>query len=456
MNRAGPEPITGRGEARLFSPMDAPDPLDGLTLRPQRRVTVPISFTGDIAGFLFDLLSDIEAIVWEADADTLAVEFVNDRVRDLLGHEPMDMIAVPGFWSDAIVYPDDRDAFLEAERRVVAEGVSRVTYRALSTRGEVVWLASVAHLTIDQEGRRRIRGVETDVTALKAAEERARESEERFRLLSEASRDSVIVHSGGTILEVNQAFCDQFGWTPEEALALRPEDYVDAGSIALIEARVDDGDSRVYEIVGTHRSGARRWYAAQSRETRYHGELARVVVLTDITEMKQREARALHDANHDQLTGLPNRAAFDRRIADELARRPEGHVVGMLFCDLNGFKLVNDEHGHAAGDSLLRLVAQRLASVVRTSDPVFRLGGDEFVILLPHLPADDAVRVVELMCGRLLEVFAPTFSVGPASVQIGVAVGTAMCPADGATADELVRHADLAMYADKRATKLGR
>ena len=117
---------------------------------------------------------------------------------------------------------------------------------------------------------------------------------------------------------------------------------------------------------------------------------------------------------------------------------------------------MNDEHGHAAGDSLLRLVAQRLASVVRTSDPVFRLGGDEFVILLPHLPADDAVRVVELMCGRLLEVFAPTFSVGPASVQIGVAVGTAMCPADGATADELVRHADLAMYADKRATKLGR
>src|SRR5581483_3796668 len=112
--------------------MDATDPLDGLTARPERRVTVPISFTGDIAGFLFDLLSDIEAIVWEADADTLAVEFVNDRVRDLLGHEPMDMIAVPGFWGDTIVHPDDREAFLEAERRITSEGVSRLTYRALS------------------------------------------------------------------------------------------------------------------------------------------------------------------------------------------------------------------------------------------------------------------------------------------------------------------------------------
>ncbi len=436
--------------------MDATDPLDGITVRPQRRVTVPISFTGDIAGFLFDLLSDIEAIVWESDADTLAVEFVNDRVRDLLGHEPMDMIAVPGFWSDTIVHPNDRDAFLEGERRVLREGVSRLTYRALSSGGDVVWLSSVAHLTIDQEGRRRIRGVETDVTALKRAEELARESEQRFRLLSEASRDSVIVHSGGTILEVNQAFCDQFGWTPEEALTLRPEDYIAAESIGIVRARIADGESGVYEIVGRHRGGARRWYAAQSQETRYHGELARVVVLTDITEMKQREARALHDASHDPLTGLPNRAAFDRRLEEEIARRGEEQVLGVLFCDLNGFKLVNDDHGHAAGDSLLQLVAQRLGSVVRTSDPVFRLGGDEFVILLPHLSAAEADHVVELMRARLLKVFAPTFSVGPTSVQIGVAVGTAMCPADGTTAEALLRHADLAMYAHKRASKPSR
>jgi diguanylate cyclase (GGDEF)-like protein/PAS domain S-box-containing protein len=436
--------------------MDATDPLDGLTARPERRVTVPISFTGDIAGFLFDLLSDIEAIVWESDADTLAVEFVNDRVRDLLGHEPMDMIAVPGFWVDKIVHPDDRDAFLEAERTVLSDGVSRLTYRALSTSGEVVWLASVAHLAIDQEGRRRIRGVETDVTALKRAEEQALESEERFRLLSEASRDSVIVHSRGSILEVNRAFCEQFGWTPEEALTLRLEDYVAAESLALVQAHIDEGRTGVYEITGVHRGGGRRWYTAQSRETRYHGRLSRVVVLTDITEMKEREARALHDANHDPLTGLPNRAAFVRRLDEELGRRADGHVLGMLFCDLNGFKLVNDEHGHAAGDSLLKLVARRLASVVRTSDPVFRLGGDEFVILLPLLPEADAAHVIELMRGRLLKIFTPTFSVGPAAVQIGVAVGTAMCPADGTTADALVRHADLAMYAHKRESKRGR
>jgi PAS domain-containing protein len=116
---------------------DAADHTDLPTLRHERRITVPISFTGDIAGFLFDLLSNIDAIVWEADADTLTVEFVNDRVRDLLGHEPMDMVAVPGFWAETIVHPDDRDAFTAAEQEVLRRGVSR--------------------LAIDQEGRRRVR-----------------------------------------------------------------------------------------------------------------------------------------------------------------------------------------------------------------------------------------------------------------------------------------------------------
>ncbi len=430
---------------------DAPD--EPQRPRPTRRVTVPISFSGDIAGFLFDLLSDIEAIVWEADADTLAVEFVNDRVLDLLGYEPMDMIAVPDFWSETVVHPDDRELYLASSAQVLTAGVSRVTYRALSRDERVVWLSSVAHLTVDQEGRRRIRGLETDVTAMKSAEEQARESEERFRLLSGASRDSVIVHTGGTIVEVNQAFCDQFGWSAEEALALRPEDYIAPESIAVATTRLADGSTGAFEIAGVHRSGARRWYAAQSQETRYHGELARVVVLTDITDLKEREARALHEASHDQLTGLPNRAAFERRLEQELARREPGHVLGMLFCDLNGFKRVNDDHGHAAGDSLLRLVAHRLGSVVRTSDPVFRLGGDEFVILLPLLPEADAERVVDVMRRRLLTVFAPSFSVGPAAVHVGVAVGTAMCPRDGTTADALVGHADTAMYVHKRMSK---
>ena len=433
--------------------MDSTDPADQTPEpTPHRRVSVPISFTGDIGGFLFDLLSDIDAIVWEADADTLAIEFVNDRVHDLLGYDPMDMVAEPGFWSTQIVHPDDRDAFLASEDEVLARGVARVTYRALSATGAVVWLSSVARLTTDHSGRRRVRGVETDVTAMKRAEEEARESEERFRLLSEASRDSVIVRAGGVIVEVNQAFCDQFGWTPEEAVGLRPEDYIVPESIALAAERLAQDLSGEFEIEGIHRSGTRRWYSVQVREARFHGQMARVVVLTDITAMRRREQRALHDASHDELTGLPNRAAFARRLGEELERRRPDHVLGMLYCDLNGFKGVNDSLGHAAGDALLQLAAQRLVSVVRTSDPVFRVGGDEFVILLPLLPAAAAARVVDLMKQRIVKVFAPSFSVARTAARVGVAVGTAMSPPT-MTAEDLIERADQAMYVHKRYLK---
>jgi diguanylate cyclase (GGDEF)-like protein/PAS domain S-box-containing protein len=435
--------------------MDAASNTESPRLRHERRIAVPMSFTGDIAGFLFDLLSDIDAIVWEADAGTLTVEFVNDRVRDLLGHDPVDMIAVPGFWADTIVHPDDRDAFIASEQEVLKRGVARLTYRALSSDGAPVWLSSVARLTIDQEGRRRVRGVETDVTAMKRAEEQARESEQRFRLLSEASRDAVIVRSGDAIVEVNQAFCEQFGWSPDEALRLLPGDYLAPESVALVTQRPAGGPVEPVEVIGLDRHGASRCYSAQSREARFEGRLAQVVVLTDITDLKRREERARHDATHDPLTGLPNRAALEHRLEAELAQRDPDHLLGLLFCDLNRFKEVNDTHGHAAGDSLLRLAAQRLTSVVRTSDPVFRLGGDEFVILLPHLAVAEAERVVELMRRRLASVFAPSFSIGLATVRVGVAVGTAMCPTHGSTADALVAHADVAMYAHKRATKAG-
>jgi diguanylate cyclase (GGDEF)-like protein/PAS domain S-box-containing protein len=313
----------------------------------------------------------------------------------------------------------------------------------------------VARLTIDQEGRRRVRGIETDVTALKRAEEQARDSEARFRLLSDASRDSVVVHAGGTAVEVNQAFCRQFGWSPEEALGLQPEGYVAPESIDLLRAQRVAGSTAAFELIGLHRSGERRWYSALGRETRFHGELAQVLVLTDITELKRRETAALHDAEHDRLTGLQNRVAFDRRLELELelGRREPGRMLGMLYCDLNGFKAVNDSLGHAAGDAVLQRCAELLRSVVRESDPVFRVGGDEFVILLPRLSEAEAECVTALKRDQLHSAFASGVALGTTTADVGVAVGSAICPRDGRAAEVLVHHADAAMYADKRAAR---
>src|SRR5689334_24419245 len=104
--------------------MDLIDPADhAAEPSPPQRASAPISFTGDAGGFLFAVLRDIDAIVWEADAESFAMEFVNDRVADLLGYEPADMVSVPGFWSTRIVHPEDRDVFLASEAEVLERGV---------------------------------------------------------------------------------------------------------------------------------------------------------------------------------------------------------------------------------------------------------------------------------------------------------------------------------------------
>ena len=156
-------------------------------------------------------------------------------------------------------------------------------------------------------------------------------------------------------------------------------------------------------------------------------------------------------AEHDGLTGLPNRTLFGDRLARALAHARRNDLpVAVMLVDLDRFKEVNDSLGHAAGDELLRQVAQRLRSCVRDEDTVARLGGDEFALLLPHVSGvDGAVRVAR----RLLEVFGTPVQLGASEVVVTPSVGISLFPQDGDEADEIVEGADAAMY---RAKELGR
>jgi diguanylate cyclase (GGDEF)-like protein len=154
-----------------------------------------------------------------------------------------------------------------------------------------------------------------------------------------------------------------------------------------------------------------------------------------------------HKANHDGLTGLLNRVGFRQRIDSALARvGSDGGQVGLLFVDLNGFKLVNDLHGHEAGDELIRQAAARLSAICRGDDDVARLGGDEFAIILTGVQRDDQVRVAER---RVRQAFAEPFVVSETTTSISASVGGGIWPDDGRTVKDLVRKADAAMYVDK-------
>lgn len=162
-----------------------------------------------------------------------------------------------------------------------------------------------------------------------------------------------------------------------------------------------------------------------------------------------REAQLVLRAHHDDLTGLPNRALLHERLLQELAHaRRNGDQLALLFLDLDRFKSVNDTLGHDSGDQLLRVAAARLSACVRESDTVARLGGDEFVVLLAGL--NNPLQAAAL-AGQILELLSQPFQISGSECFIGASIGVSVFPADGTTADELLKHADIAMYRAKAA-----
>ena len=175
-----------------------------------------------------------------------------------------------------------------------------------------------------------------------------------------------------------------------------------------------------------------------------------VLTLRDVTEQRQLEHTLKHWAFHDALTGLPNRLLFQDRIAQGVARAQRGGtIVGVLFMDLDDFKVVNDTMGHTVGDELLVAAAKRLSSVVRDSDTAARLGGDEFAILIEHVQDTAAV---EAFAERIVHAFGEPFALSGGSAITTATVGIATTE-DGADVDDLLRQADLALYAAKAAGK---
>ncbi|HET7794048.1 MAG TPA: diguanylate cyclase [Rhizobacter sp.] len=175
-------------------------------------------------------------------------------------------------------------------------------------------------------------------------------------------------------------------------------------------------------------------------------------MMVDITALKETEFKARHMALHDSLTGLANRSGLEADLGALLDQaRRDGSQVALCFVDLDGFKNVNDQHGHEAGDTLLRMAAQRIASCTRSHDMVARLGGDEFVVVLTQL--HDPAEIVPAL-ERVVEVLSTPFSVGGGvEARIGASLGVAVFPQDGGDVDSLLSKADAAMYAAKRTGK---
>ena len=255
-------------------------------------------------------------------------------------------------------------------------------------------------------------------------------------------------------LRVNQKLCQMVGYTREELLKMTIYDLThpeDKGVGAAGRQQLMSGEisTRTVERRCVRKDGTVIWLRRTISMVRdAHGEPAYFIrVMEDITERKRLEHALQHLADHDRLTGLPNRGLIHDRLqhaVDQGARRT--WIVGVMFIDLDRFKIVNDTLGHAMGDRLLSTVSERLQHCVRTDDTVGRLGGDEFAIVLTQLAhVHDAERVAH----KVLNALSTPVDLDGHEAFVSASIGIALYPNDGDTADTLLRNADAAMYRAK-------
>ena len=176
-----------------------------------------------------------------------------------------------------------------------------------------------------------------------------------------------------------------------------------------------------------------------------------VSLFTDITELKAYQKQLEHIAHSDVLTGLSNRTLFADRLQQAMSQTMRrDNSLAVVYLDLDGFKAVNDQYGHDVGDELLINIAQRMKDVLRECDTLARIGGDEFTAVLVDL---DKPQDCEPVLARLLQVTSEPLRLGEALLQISASIGVSFYPNDNVNADQLMRHADQAMYQAKQAGK---
>ena len=285
------------------------------------------------------------------------------------------------------------------------------------------------------------------------------DSEERLRNLVEYAGDDIFVHDfDGNILRANQVACENMGYTWNELKTMNVSDIsqdFDKERYMSIVSSLEPG--KPLTIESEHRRKDGSTYPVEIRLGCYHLRNVPMMVLLarDITERNLIAERIHYMATHDGLTNLPNRRLSQERLGDAVATaRRNDDLVAVLFLDLDGFKTVNDSHGHEAGDLLLRHVAERLRDCVRETDTVGRHGGDEFTIILTSIKDREGIVNV---CKKIIESLSQTIPLDDddtnIKANIGASIGIAMYPEHGSTPGTILQAADAAMYRVKQSGK---
>jgi len=375
----------------------------------------------------------------------------SDKLFDMLGYDGAEEVVGKNMFS--FIEPEYHKKASGSIAEMLAGTLSGTSdYPLIKKDGSRLFVEANGEVLRDKNGNpRQLLFIDRDVTGRK-------EIESRLRSLSVAVEQSpvsvVITDLEGIIQYVNPMFSEITGYSLEEAIGqhtrILNSGFTDRSVFEQLWETMREGRSWTGQFINKRKNGETFWEEAHispvldgnGAATQY------VAVKLDITKRKEVEERINHLALHDPLTDLPNRSLFSRMLQQsiELAGR-HGYRLALMFMDLDHFKTVNDTHGHAVGDLVLKQSADRMRQSVRASDTVGRIGGDEFVILLPRIAAEtDAWHVAE----KLRQAMEVPFEVEGCDIRLSASVGIAIYPDHGRQENELSKHADTAMYRAKQ------
>ncbi len=369
------------------------------------------------------------------------IALANPAAAQALGYAQQEMVGLPV--GDIVT---DASPLVPEEK----EGTGSVESRFMTKDGQTIpVLVSVSRLEADGRHHQIIYAAR-DITRQKAAE---RELRLAAKVMDTVSNAIMVADAEANICLVNPAFCRITGYRPEEVLGKNPR-ILQSGRqnrefYAGMWQTIQDRGLWEGEIWNRRKDGEiyPEWLTITAMHDRDGKVTHYVSTFQDITERKRVMRELEHLASHDQLTGLPNRKLFIDRLqhAMRLSRRVEKHAA-LLFIDIDGFKPINDAHGHDIGDALLQAIAARLRTSVRDSDTVARLGGDEFTVIMENV--GDIGHVLPV-ADKILDALNAPFTIGDVDCRIGASIGISVYPDDSEELDDLIKKADTAMYLAK-------